>query len=144
MVFELDRFYRIGTIFLTNTLDESKISSESPNFKSINGKCFVDVYSKEGDYIPHFHITSADKKFSCCIELFRNRFFQHGKHKDVLIKKDWKVLDKWMRSANLGHKNFSNWDIARSMWDTFNGKKYKDNNNIIDFENQPDYSKMDI
>ena len=44
--------------------------------------------------MPHFHIISNDKSFECCICIFDNRFFNHGKHQGILTRKDWKILDE--------------------------------------------------
>ena len=117
---ELRRIYIIGEIdFSTNYLNEINIGDNktSPTFpNSFNGKCKVEVYNDEGKYIPHFHITFIDKKLSCCIYIFENRFFTHGIHKDILNKKDWKTLDAWLRAKHNRYPYYTNWEYIVYTW----------------------------
>ena len=135
----------IGTIdFGENLLNEVNVEDKNkfPRFKkSFSGKCTIEVYGSEGEYMPHFHIISNDKSFECCICIFDNRFFNHGKHQGILARKDWKILDEWMSKDNSRFKDKynvkSNWDAIVSMWKQLNGE----NINIKTIE-QPDYTTI--
>lgn len=132
----------IGEIdFSENLLNEVNVEDKNkfPQFKkSFSGKCTIEVYGSEGENVPHFHIEAADKSFSCCICIFDNRFFTHGKHKDILARKDWKTLDEWLRSRNSKYENNTkiknNWDAIVFMWNQLNGDT---NSKMIE---QPDYT----
>lgn len=133
--------YMIGEldfdILLINevNIDKNKYFPTFPN--SFKGKCYIEIYGFEGENIPHFHITSVDGKFSCCIQLFDNRFFTHGKHLDTLHKKDWEKLDSWLRLKNHINNDLTNWEYAKSIWmDLYNTEKYKS-------KIQPDYTTIE-
>ena len=135
----------IGTIDFMEIITEQKVEDNKlfPVFKnSFKGKCVIEVYGKEGSNMPHFHITSVDKKFSCCICIFDNRFFNHGKHKGLLHKKDWKILDEWMRQKNSKYPNITNWEYTKQIWEDYNDKTYKNNDVELDYDNQPDYTTI--
>ncbi len=135
----------IGEIDFGEVLNETNVEKKElfPKFKkSFSGKCTIEVYGREGEHVPHFHIISDDKSFECCICIFENRFFTHGKHKDVLARKDWKTLDDWMRKENIlkKFKNVdTNWDSVVAIW-----KGLNDDNNSIDADTveQPDYTTI--
>ena len=135
---EKNRSYLIGTIDFGENLNESNVGTQKsfPQFKnSFSGKCTIEIYSSEGEHIPHFHIEATDRSFSCCICIFDNRFFNHGKHKDVLARKDWKVLDEWMRKDNTKNKSMSNWEYIATTWDNIYGQ-----DNYGNMTEQPDYT----
>lgn len=145
MIYEIERRYEIGTINFDYVLSEQNIGNKNsmPIFKnSFKGKCLIEVYGKEGSNMPHFHITSYDKKFSCCICIFDNRFFNHGIHKDVLARKDWKTLDEWMRQPNTEFSDKTNWQYAVDIWNMANDESYKNNDIELDYDNQPDYTTI--
>ena len=146
MIYEIEIKRRIiGTIEFGENLSEQVIGNKKniPIFKnSFKGKCVIEIYGYEGNSMPHFHITSVDKKFSCCICIFDNRFFTHGKHKDVLARKDWKVLDEWMRKDNDDNKDETNWERIVEVWNMSNGTNYKNNDIELDYDNQPDYTTI--
>lgn len=135
----------IGTIdFGEDLINEVNVEEKNrfPQFKkSFSGKCTIEVYGKEGEHMPHFHIIATDKSFECCICIFDNRFFNHGKHQDILARKDWKVLDDWMRKDNNKYmKNGgNNWESIVKVWKLLN-----DSNNKIDSDKtiQPDYTTI--
>lgn len=132
------RSYIVGEIDL-EAINEIKITPNkySPAFpNSFNGKCIIEVYGNEGENIPHFHITSIDKKFSCCVQLFDNRFFTHGKHTSILHKKDWEVLDSWLRLSNSKNLDNTNWEYAKFIWTRlYKRDEFKD-------KEQPDYTMI--
>ncbi len=145
MIYCIPQTYEIGTIDFIEMISEQNITNPKffPVFKnSFKGKCTIEVYSREGNSIPHFHITSTDGLFSCCICLFDNRFFNHGKHRDILAKKDWKILDDWMRKPNEKDNTKSNWEYAKYLWIQQNGYDYKLNKESIDDTSQPDYTEI--
>ncbi len=137
---EKSRSYLIGEIdFGINSLNETNVGTKSsfPQFKnSFSGKCTIEIYSSEGENIPHFHIEVVDGSFSCCICIFENRFFTHGKHKDVLVRKDWKTLDDWMRKTSGKDKSKNNWEYMATVWDSIYGQ------NNYDTIDQPDYTTI--
>ena len=75
----------IGELDLGNEiLDEQKLGDT--NLKSKLGTCGIYVYNKEGQ-IPHFHIKSKDKKWECCVEIYRPLYFNHGSKQAKLNNK---------------------------------------------------------
>ena len=145
MFFMLERHYEIGTINFMEIFLEQNIDSVKyfPVFKnSFKGKCIIEIYGDEGSFMPHFHITSNDGKFSCCVCLFDNMFFNHGTHQSILHKKDWKVLDEWMRKPNHKDPNITNWQFAKQLWIYHNGSDYKNNKDFVDDATQPDYATI--
>ena len=135
------RTYKVGEIyFSTDYLNEVNIGDKKafPNFKnSFNGKCTIEVFGDEGEYIPHFHIKSIDRKFSCCIYIFDNRFFEHGKNNDTLNKKDWKILDTWLRNINTKYQDKTNWETIVMIWDSIYYTDYSNKDTP-----QPDYTTI--
>lgn len=82
MIYDISKV-NIGKInFNEISLKEDKVEKESkyPNFPKI-GEMVVEVYNLEGNNIPHFHINGQGK--SICIQIYDNRYFKHGKHKDT-------------------------------------------------------------
>lgn len=143
MIFYLPQSYEVGTIDFLELIYEQNIDSPKlfPTFKnSFKGKCVIEVYGREGNSIPHFHITSTDNLFSCCICLFENKFFVHGKHRDTLNKKDWKVLDTWLRQTNSKDNTKTNWEYAKFIWIQQNSDNYRLNRKTINDYEQPDYT----
>lgn len=141
-IFHVRKTYVIGTINFDENLNEVTIgdSKSSLRFKnSFKGPCSVEIYDGEGINIPHFHIVSSDKKFNCCICIFDNRFFNHGKHQSILARKDWKILDEWMRKPNKNDRTVTNWDKMVDEWKHLYDPKGKLN---LDYDNQPDYTTI--
>lgn len=135
------RSYLIGEIELPTSINEARVDDNyhSPIFpRSFKGKCKIEIFSREGENIPHFHITAINNKFSCCVQLFDNRFFVHGKHRDTLSKSDWKLLDLWLRDPNFKNISISNWNRAVELW----SGAYRDVSLKFDTENQPDYTTI--
>lgn len=131
----------IGTIELNfNILNEERTVGKNEFPKSVKKECTILVNGIEGDHIPHLHIEGED--FSCCIQLFDNRFFTHGIHKDKLHKSDWKIFDKWMRQPNKKYRDKSNWEIAVKFWNDANGKGYLNNKVPLKIDEQPDYTTI--
>ena len=48
------------------------------------GKCILEVRSREGRDVPHFHIIGKSKKFYCAVCLDTAKYFKHGKWVDEL------------------------------------------------------------
>lgn len=139
-IFHIRKTYVIGTINFDENLNEVTIgdSKSSLRFKnSFKGQCSIEIYDNEGINMPHFHIVSSDKKFNCCICIFDNRFFNHGTHQSILHRKDWKILDEWMRKPNKDDKTVTNWIKMVDDWKQLYDPKGKLN---FDYDNQPDYT----
>lgn len=135
MIYDISKV-NIGKInFNEISLKEDKVEKESkyPNFPKI-GEMVVEVYNLEGNNIPHFHINGQGK--SICIQIYDNRYFKHGKHKDTFTNsKQEKYLDSWLRQRNSKYNNGkSNWEIIRDMWESFT--KFR-----LDIP-QPDYTTI--
>ncbi len=124
--------------FLEELLEKEINNGKRVNFNSI-GECKIEVYANEGP-IPHFHLSSLNKKFETCICIYSNNFFSHGgKYRDTLSTNQCKLLNDYLKteSKSIG---LSVWDTIRTIWDTYN------DNNLFPKERktnkQPDYSKM--
>lgn len=100
------------------------------------GPVSIDVYSNEGDNIPHFHITSKNfKNGDCCVKLSVADFFKHSNHKTILSKAQMKQIDKWLRERNKDNPNITNYKACCISWN-----KNKSNNIKINEDNpQPNY-----
>lgn len=58
----------------------------------------IEVYTNEGDNVPHFHIENG-QGFSCCPKLYSAEYFDHGWHTDMLNKKQSKFIDRLLRKS---------------------------------------------
>lgn len=102
-------------------------------------KCIVYIGDNEGN-IPHFHVSSEDyKEFLCCIYIYDNRYFTHGKHKDEFENgHQRKILDKWLRQQSKYADNYSNWQYLKLMWNQYNPIHAVPD--TIDRQYQPNYT----
>ncbi len=115
----------------------------------------IEVYTNEGENIPHFHI--ENDKFSCCVEIFKCAYFVHSWHTDTLNNSQAKRINKIMKSkyTNIGNVPISVWQKCVMVWNRY-PKDLGYNPNATDEENlinmskyqlpdasqQPDYSKL--
>ena len=133
-------FYELGSITFTESLLEEEIigNKRRINFNSI-GECKIEVYRNEG-IIPHFHLSTKDRKFECCICIYSNNFFSHGgKYRGTLSGKQCKQLNDYL-SSDSKVSGFTVWDLIRATWETSNmNNVFPDNRKV---NKQPDYSNM--
>ena len=79
-------------------------------------KVTVEVYPKEGENIPHIHLTNTNGKDEVCIKIFSAEFFPHGSKQGILNKYEARSFDKFMREKNKDNKDLTNWEYARNFW----------------------------
>lgn len=115
-------------------LINEKTAIKSVDLKGAAGACQIDVFTNEGDYLPHFHITNK-KGLDCCVRIDTAEFFAHGNHKDTLNSKSMKVLDQKLREkCEKSESGQTNWEYIR---DLYFGNERK----VEKPEKQPDYTK---
>ena len=95
-------------------LDEHKLGDTDLKYKLWT--CGIYVYNNEGQ-IPHFHIKSKDKKWECCVEIYRPMYFNHGSKQGKLNNKQCELLDEWM-SKKSTLLPVTNWDMIDALWVT--------------------------
>ena len=95
-------------------LDEHKLGDTNLKYKL--GTCGIYVYNKEGQ-IPHFHIKSKDKKWECCVEIYRPLYFNHGSKQGKLNNNQCELLDTWMNKKST-LLPVANWDMIDALWAT--------------------------
>lgn len=129
----------IGNEFdLESYLNEVTIVSD--NLPKI-GKIKIHVYENEGT-IPHFHIDSIDGKFKCCICIYDNKYFDHGKYQDKLTNNQAKALDQLLRSKlTIRNITQSIWDHIAFAWDIANSNNPY-NKQYENYTKQPNYSDI--
>lgn len=131
--------FQIGTIDFSTAINEKEIGIRNRyNPGGSIGVCKIEVYENEGQ-IPHFHITSIDKKFSCCVRIFDNHFFQHGKHQGALNSNQCVELDAWLRLP-FKTMNQTNWGAIATSWFVQNPYCRYPKEKQVDI--QPDYTTM--
>lgn len=124
----------IGTIEFENIINEESIDKDSPKLGNIT--CDVFIWVKEGENIPHLHITG--KGIDTAIHIYSNYYFLHGPHTSWLTNKQCEDLNKWFKKKNKRgrYKDYTNWEAADLIW-------RKNFPNPIEFcEEQPDYTKL--
>ena len=94
-------------------LDEHKLGDTNLKYKL--GTCGIYVYNNEGQ-IPHFHIKAKDKKWECCIEIYRPLYFNHGTKQGRLNNKQCELLDEWLKKKVFPF-NITNWENISLSWD---------------------------
>lgn len=105
------------------------------NLKGITVK--VEVNTKdEGDFLPHFHVSSKDNSINCCIRIYQSGYFLHGIHNKPLPTNSLKELNKWLRQPNLARQTMTNWEVIDYIWT----KSFGDSKKFTD--SPPDYSKI--
>lgn len=110
----------------------------------------IEIYSKEGDYIPHFHFYTKDNKIDGCMQIFKPEYFIHGRHKSILTNDQLKKLIEFLNTKEYEPVNDINkWQEIVLAWfgDNYPNKdKYKNllkNKNItIDLVNMPNYLEL--
>ena len=107
-----------GTVELTSIADEflNEMYGGNLSIGSKIGFCEVFVGDNEGQ-IPHFHIKTKDKKWECCIEIYRPLYFNHGSKQGKLNNKQCELLDEWM-SKKSTLLPVTNWDMVDATWVT--------------------------
>jgi hypothetical protein len=108
------------------------------NLQNKVGNCFICVYGNEGP-VPHFHIKSKrTKDFECCIEIYNERYFDHGSKTSHLNGFQLEILDNWLRLQSKYDISKSNWQYICFLWKQNNGPLVE---GIKERKDQPDYKK---
>lgn len=109
----------LGTIDLSLTILEQKVSRYEPNFGTNLGICKIHVYGNEGN-IPHFHIVPIDEKLrrkhEVCVWLYEAKYFTHSSKQGTLTSEQRKILNNFMKMDN-------NWRKACDMWNISGGSQ---------------------
>jgi len=97
------------------------------------------IYNREGDGIPHFHITNDEDGFSCCVKILECAYFKHSGKEDVLNTKLKKSLVSFLRRPHRKLKMYTNWEYLCACWDD-NNSNYLLPDDIG--ENMPNYLNL--
>ena len=92
-------------------------------FLGKNGGLEVYVMTDDPGYIPHFHVrdvTTRGGEVDTCIEITTNKYFLHGRHKDMLNSKLCKELAEFMEARCLNSKYENNYELTVDMWNMNN------------------------
>lgn len=135
----------LGTITFSEILNEDEVvatnehgkNSKRPSLYGV-GDCKISVYGGEGT-IPHMHIYNHAGTFKSCVCLYTNQQFPHDEYRDILISKQCKNLDEYMRRPYSGDPSISTWKAAVALWKRDDKVQlYKDTTN----GEMPDYRTM--
>ena len=126
-----------------NTNDHREPLLEMARVGYINGQFEVYVHTDDGGHIPHVHIrdkATRGQQFETCVELKRNRYFLHGKYKDVMSGYMAKQFADFMESKPHNPRYQNNYELSVDMWNLNNSieevvPQYDSNGRII----MPDY-----
>ncbi len=101
----------------------------------------VIVWPEEGDNIPHMHImdTNEEGLLDACIRIDEAEYFPHGKHTDILNRKQKDMFITLMEGTKLarGGVVVTNWQRALDLWN--------ENTNHVQLPedmDMPDYRKL--
>lgn len=102
----------------------------------------VIIYPKDGVNIPHFHVINKSIHFDACIQLFENKYFDHGPHASTISDgKTRKLLNKWLEmpcnSSKPLMKGYPIWSAMVRYWNLTRGTNYD-----WDIGDKPDYSHI--
>ena len=133
----------IDTIILYDDVFEER-SLDQLNFKG-GKEVTIEVYSKEGDFIPHFHFYSKDKKIDGCLQIFKPEYFIHGKHTTILNNNYMKQMITYL--SKYKYKPVNNWQrIVLAWYDANRDGRFrpilKVKDDPTDIANMPDYAKL--
>lgn len=135
----LDNDLILGIISFDDAVNEASLGETS---FTVIGNCVIKIDSGEGQ-IPHFHIFGLDTKFLCCVCIYENMYFSHGKYTDTFPgNKQCKQLDKWLnKKATLYDAgDRTNWEFIRDTWEDSNPNCLFPESRKIKF--QPDYTTI--
>lgn len=130
-----NNFSTIINIPLKKIVKEDTITSYNINGKS-NDLLIIAVYSKEGDYEPHFHFFNTNGDIDGCIKIYNAEYFPHGHHRSKLTNKQTKILNHIL-SKKPKRMDYTYWELICESWIKERNKNYK---TLI--TKQPDYSKL--
>lgn len=87
------------------------------------------IYPKDGVNIPHFHMINKSIYFDACIQLFENKYFDHGPHASTISdSKTRKLLNKWLEmpcnSSKPFMKGYPIWSAMVRYWNLTRGADY--------------------
>ena len=116
----------------------------------IYGNSKIEVYTKEGNNIPHFHIVNNGLQI-CCPCIYEPYYFNHGTKNKTLNNTQLKILNDKLKEKvpnnklttlftdkeiNDQNNNKTYWDAIRSFYTRAN------NDTAVRPTKQPDYTKM--
>lgn len=101
------------------------------------GNCRMEVRSREGRNIPHFHIEGKSKKFHCAVCLNEAKYFKHGKWKDELNNDQKELLQKALLKETKDGPTL--WETFVEFWN----KSTEGSHNKVNKNSMPDYTKLD-
>lgn len=92
------------------------------NRKNPDTGLIIAVGSNEGNNVPHFHVfwNKNDKDSwinSACLYMKENRYFDHGKHREFLNRKEFNAVVNLLQSPHPGGK-LSNWEFLIYLWNS--------------------------
>ena len=101
------------------------------------GKRILEVRSREGRDVPHFHIIGVSKKFYCAVCLDTAKYLKHGKWVDELNNEQKEKLHIALLQKIKNEETL--WQTFVNYWNSSpEGSKNK-----VDISNMPDYSNLD-
>lgn len=101
------------------------------------GNCIMEVRSREGKNVPHFHIESRSKKFHCAVCLNEAKYFKHGIWTDELNNEQKDLLQEALLEKTKNGKTV--WESFVIHWN----RSQEGSKNQVDLNNMPDYTKID-
>ena len=100
------------------------------------GKCILEIRTREGNNVPHFHIIGVSKKFYCAVCLNKAKYFKHGKWVDELNNEQKEKLQSILLEKE--EDGMTKWE---SMVDHWNNSHF-DAKDKVDKDNMPDYTEL--
>ena len=128
----------VGDINFSDIMNEDTLADKAPIRKLNN--CIIEVRSREGFNVPHFHITNGE--YDACIMIFNNKYFNHNDEcNDKLTSRQCKELEKWMNQPTTCKKkpagiNLNNWQMMQLLWNQYHNTNYN--------REQPNYSTISV
>ena len=103
----------------------------------------VEIRTKEGDYIPHLHITCKELGGKICLCMDKAEYFTHNNEfpDKFNSNKSKKLFNSWLDKPYEKSTNITNWQFLRNRWNL--SHKYSHNKkSLISNINHPDYSNL--
>ena len=113
---------------ISNISEATKIGNI--NLRKKAGNCFVTVGVKEGQYIPHFHISSNNGAWASCIKIYVPEYFNHGNYYTEILSNDQvDILNKWLDSTS--KEGTTIWKYISDNWIRNNVMTNNNDKNLI-------------